>query len=238
MRPAGRELAAKAVGQSLGDPDADDLAEEVLAAGVEVHHAVAARAAARLPRVLPGGAVHQHFHQVTLETAAALGTHAGRHLQHAAVAIRLHRLGHLFRHLRRRRAGAAGVAEGEDIVVPHRLHRGQRLLEVRLRLAGEPHDEIGGERELSHRRPELCDQLEVARAGIAAVHALEDPVGAGLQRQVEVLHHLGHVADGLHQARGEIVGIRGGEADALDSVDAVHPLEQRGQVGGGSRSRP
>ena len=90
-----------------------------------------------------------------------------------------------------------------------------------------------------HRVAELGDQLEVALARVAAVHALEDAVGAGLERQVEPLAHLGDVAHRADQLGREVVGVRGREADPRDALDVVDPLRTaRPRSVGGVRSRP
>src|SRR4029077_12275445 len=43
---------------------------------------------------------------------------------------------------------------------------------------------------------------------------------------------LGDVAERTDEPGREVVGVRGGEADPLDPVDLVDPLEQGGQIGG------
>src|SRR3989475_10738572 len=74
------------------------------------------------------------------------------------------------------------------------LEHVERLLEIRLSLAREPHDQVRRERHLRHRVADLTHELEVALARVAAVHALENAVRTRLEREVEVLAHLRHVA--------------------------------------------
>ena len=48
---------------------------------------------------------------------------------------------------------------------------------------------------------------------VVAPHARQDGVGAGLDRQVEVGHHLRLVAEGVDERVREVVRVAGGEAD-------------------------
>src|SRR5215468_661962 len=230
--PRAGQLAAEAVRERPGNEHRHGAAHELAAVSVEVDHAIAAGASGDLVGILAGAAVHEHGHHPALEGAPALGAHALRHLEDPAVAPRLHLVGDLLGHVGGGRAGTARVTEGEDVVVAHALNRRHRLFEVRLRLPREAHDEVGGQREVRHRLHQLVDELEIAGARVASVHPLEHAIGAGLERQVQVLDHLGHVADGADETRGEVVGIRGGEADALDALDLVDLLEEGGEIGG------
>ena len=75
-----------------------------------------------------------------------------------------------------------------------------------------------------------AEPLEVARGGVAAVHARERAVAPRLQRQVQVLAHavaLGHRRDRLGP---EVLRVRRREADALDAVDRVERAQQVGEL--------
>jgi hypothetical protein len=172
------QFAAEAVRQRPGDEHGNHRAQKIAAVGIEVDHAVAPGAARQLACVLAGASVHQHGAHQTLELPAALGADAGRDLEYARVPPGLDVVRHLVAHIGGGRAGAPGVAEGEDIVVPDALDDVDRPLEVLVRLAGKPHDEIGRERDAGHRLRELVDELQVARYGVAAIHALEHAIGA------------------------------------------------------------
>ncbi len=52
----------------------------------------------------------------------------------------------------------------------------------------------------------------------------------GLDRDLDVRHHLGELRHGLHQFFAEVVGVRGQEADALDAFDLMHDAQQAGKI--------
>ena len=89
-----------------------------------------------------------------------------------------------------------------------------------------------------HRLLELGDQLEVARARVAAVHPREHAVRARLQRQVQVL-------DTPSARRGSRGSAGASGCTGFDVVKrmrsmpsiVVDPLEERGQIGRRSRGR-
>ena len=77
--------------------------------------------------------------------------------------------------------------------------------------------------------------LEVALAGVAAVHQRQHPVAARLQRVVEVLAHRGGVGHRREGLGPHVLGVRAGvahPADALDGTDVAQQIgEQRAQRG-------
>ena len=76
----------------------------------------------------------------------------------------------------------------------------------------------------------LCDQVTVISLGVAALHVRQHLVVAGLDRHLDVRHDLGQFGHGFHQFVGEVIGMRGQEADALDALDLMDDAQQRGQV--------
>ncbi len=83
--------------------------------------------------------------------------------------------------------------------------------------------------------PGTVSSSSAAGSRVPAVHTVEHEVRAGLEGQVQVLDHLGHIPDGADEARGQVVGVGGREADALDSFDLVDELEKLGQIRGGGQ---
>ncbi|MNM97024.1 hypothetical protein D3C81_1095200 [compost metagenome] len=65
---------------------------------------------------------------------------------------------------------------------------------------------------------------------MVALHRRQYPVGARLDRQVQVLDQLRHLGVGLDQAVGKFQRVRGGVADALDTVDGGDHADQLGKV--------
>ena len=63
-----------------------------------------------------------------------------------------------------------------------------------------------------------------------ALHRREDPVGAGLHRQVDEFHQFGNLGMGLDECIGELQRVAGGIAQALDAVDGGDQMKQLGEV--------
>ncbi len=159
-----------------------------------------------------GGAVHHR-----LEAFETLGDHVRRH------EARLH-VG---------RSGPRTRREDEGVraVVPGVGAQRQRGLEVVLRLAGEPHDDVGRHRQVGDGGARRGEPLEVARRGVPAPHGAQHPVAAGLQRQVQLLADLGRLRHGLDRLGPEILGVRTGEADAPDALHRADSAQQLGEEG-------
>lgn len=66
---------------------------------------------------------------------------------------------------------------------------------------------------------------------MVALHRRQHAVGARLHRQVDEFHQLRHLGVGLDQRVGEFQRVRGGIADALDTVDGGDHPQQFGEVG-------
>ena len=77
--------------------------------------------------------------------------------------------------------------EREGAVVADLLDDLERLGEVRLGLAREADDDVGGERAVGHVLADQRDAVHVALAVVGAAHRLQHPARARLQRQVDVL---------------------------------------------------
>src|SRR6185503_6919843 len=79
----------------------------------------------------------------------------------AVVAVLHHVLVDLTGQIGGRRAGAGRVLEREGTGEPGRPHHAQRVLEVRLRLAGKPHDDVGGNRGGRDGGPDPGNDVEI-----------------------------------------------------------------------------
>ncbi len=97
---------------------------------------------------------------------------------------------------------------------------------VRVGLAGKSRQHVGRQRELGHGRAQAADDAAEVVDRVAAAHPLEHDIGAGLQRQVDVLADLRLVRDRGDDVVGEVDRVGRREADALDAVDAAHRAEQ------------
>ena len=117
----------------------------------EHHGRVPARAAAQERLVGPALPLDEHLLDPPDALGVALGRDALHDLDEPLEPLVLDRLGHLVGHRRRVGAAAGRVDEREGAVVAHLLDDGERLLEVRLRLAGEADDDVGAERQVGNR---------------------------------------------------------------------------------------
>ncbi len=144
----------------------------------------------------------------------------------AFVALLDDRLGDLAVHLGGRGAGTLGVLEGECLGEARLAHHVQGLLEVLLGLAGEAHDDVRGDRRVRDGGADLLDDPQVALLPVGAAHRLEHRVGAGLERHVQLRHHVRRLGHGGDDVVGEVAGVRGGEADALQAVDVPAGAQQ------------
>ena len=66
----------------------------------------------------------------------------------------------------------------------------QRLLESRLALSGEAHDQVSAQGYSGYGFPYALHQSSIINVCVAAAHELQDVVVAGLEGEVEVLAHL------------------------------------------------
>ncbi len=87
---------------------------------------------------------------------------------------------------RRRGAGPRRVAEAEEAREPDAPDEREGLFEVLVRLPRKPDDEVRGEREAGHARPDPLDRGLVLARRVPALHAAQDPVRARLRGQVQV----------------------------------------------------
>ena len=126
---------------------------------------------------------------------------------------------------------AARVDERERALEAHRLDDLERLGEVVLRLAGEPDDHVGAEREIRHGSPQCLHQAEVAVTVVRSTHTLQDPRRARLQRHVDVLADTGALDDRRDHGLAEVLRMRAREADSLDSLDGVTRPQELAEVG-------
>ena len=99
-------------------------------------------------------------------------------------------------------------------------------LEVRLGLAGEAHDDVGGDRRFGHGGTYPLEDAEVTIGAIGAPHPLEHVVGPGLQGHVQRRHHVGRLGHRLDDVVGEVAGMRRREPHPLQAVDVTAGAKQ------------
>ena len=165
-------------------------------------------------------AVHQHPHRFAHIGGVELGGHIVLDLQEPVKPLLLLRPGGRVRHGRGLGAGAGGVDEGEQGVKPHLLHQGHGVHGLRLRLAGEADDDVGGQYQPGHDPLGVVHQIQVLLPGVAAVHLFQDPVVAGLEGQVQLLGHMRACGHHVKQPGRGVLGVAGHEADEIFSRES------------------
>ncbi len=91
---------------------------------------------------------------------------------------------------------------------------------------GKPDDDVGGDRRVRDPRAHPVEDAEELLGAVGAAHRLEDAVGAGLQRHVQLRHDGGRLGHRVDHVVGEGGRVRAGEADALESVDLAGRAQQ------------
>src|SRR5439155_9056502 len=97
--------------------------------------------------------------------------------------------------------------------------------------AWEPHDYIGGDCDATARLSNLANQIHVFLSGICAMHCFENFIGAGLQRQMNVLGKFRQPRDCVDQVLAEAARMRRSESESLKSVDVVNGFKQLNKRG-------
>ena len=131
-------------------------------------------------------------------------------------------------HSRRRSAGPGGVDESEHGVVAHLLHQGEGVHEIRLRLAGEAHDDVRGQHQVGHIPPGLSYLFQILRPVVMPVHLFQDAVGAGLEGQVDVV---GAVLALCHRPKELFRGVLGVAGHEPQHIVPRYLIKLRQQVG-------
>ncbi|MNS94022.1 hypothetical protein D3C72_1282230 [compost metagenome] len=149
----------------------------------------------------------------------------------ALEAAQFHVLRRVVRQVGGGRARAARVDERERGVETDVLDQLHGLFEVFFGFAGKAHDEVRRQGQVRARRAQAPHHRLEFQRGVAALHAGQHAVAAGLHGQVQKRHQLGQAGVGVHHALGHFLGVRGRVADAFDAGDFVHVLQQHGEVG-------
>lgn len=98
-------------------------------------------------------------------------------------------------------------------------------LEVLFGLTGEAHDDVGRDVDAGADFADAVNDPAEALDGVGAAHGFEDAVAAALHGKMEVFAEFGQAFVALDEVFAESDGVRGGEADAFDTVDVVDLLE-------------
>ena len=136
-------------------------------------------------------------------------------------------------------ASAAVLGRGEYLKLNSESYstsssRSSVRLEIRLGLAGEADDDVGGDGDVAPRVLHPLDAAHVLVARVEPLHSLEHARRSGLHRQMHVIAQRRILVDGVDDLLHEIARMRGGEAHAADARN----LGPRGRAAWRNPSRP
>ena len=127
-------------------------------------------------------------------------------------------------------AGAGAVLKDEAVfeaAVTNQLHA---FLEGFVGFPAEADDEVAGHGAARNDVIDACHHFAVVFDSVAAFHASEHFVAAGLGGHVQVFHDFRQVAYGLQQVGRHVSWEAGDKAYALDPADVVESFQQFGQA--------
>jgi hypothetical protein len=221
-------FAYQRAGKDLGDAHVDVAADRRDGVASEVDGLVLSGAAGDLASGV--GAVLDHDGHGLIQMA---GVVAALNLALASVedgeAFDFYFFGDRILHVDGRGVGAGGVFEAVNRVVAYLFEERDGVFEVLVGLAGEANDDVRRERDVAPCGFGPGNALEVPVAGVVALHGLEDGGAAGLDGEMDVVAEGGDGVDDVDDVAGEVAGVRGGKADALNARDFAYGGEEFGE---------
>ena len=147
------------------------------------------------------------------------------HREEVLVAPFSYLFGHLFPQSGCRSVFARRVAEDESIIEADFIDEGSGGGIVLLGFAGESYNDIGSHGYGGAVATKFVDEDAKFFCSVPTVHRLEDSVRAGLEREVDVLGHLGEASEAIDQILAEADGVGGGEAEPFEAIYLVDGFE-------------
>src|SRR5450756_1969415 len=194
--------------------------------GSEVHRLVAGGSTATHPRVPRARSFDENRDlPIDLRREAFQGVRRLKLLQATQPRGRLLRV-NLPLHLRGTGPEPGREAERERGVEPDLSHDSEGLPKIVLRLPRETDDEVGGERHARADLPQRFDLREILPASVAPPHGLENTVGAGLQRKVDVRAKGFYLLEEPDRPVIQVPRVGGDEPDPRYPLDRGNPPKQ------------
>ena len=125
--------------------------------------------------------------------------------------------------------GARALGEREHVEVGEgeTFDEGQGCGVVVFGFAGETGDDVGADGGVGKAFMDELDAAGVVLGAIPAVHSGENAVGGGLQGHVEVLGYAVGGSEKIDQVLGDVEGLDGADAEALDSGFIENAIKER-----------
>jgi len=134
--------------------------------------------------------------------------------------------------------GAWTLRKREDVEIGEgqAFDEGERCGVVVFGFAGEAGDDVGADGGVRETVMNEFDAAGVVLGAIPAVHGGENAVGGGLQGHVEVLGHAVGPGEEIDEVLGNVEGLDGADAEALDggftedAAEKIFKFDARGQI--------
>src|SRR6185437_6972000 len=222
-------LAEQTVRPGSRDHHLNIFSQKVLAGSSEIYDAISAGSAGPLAARGMAG-VHEYLRRGADEALVAADLNLALAFLENGEPAALLFLVNCVRHIERKGVGARGILEGKDAVEFGLVEKRNRLLEAGGGLAGEADDHVRGDADGAPRGFDPGNFLEVLVARVGAAHGAKHVGGTGLHRQVNVLAKLRNGVNRLDDLAMEIVGMRGGEADAANAGNGRNRAQERDKI--------
>jgi hypothetical protein len=128
-----------------------------------------------------------------------------------------------------------GLLGRKHDVVSNLIKQPQRLLEIRLRLARKPDNDVGRERNVPLGRLQPLNPLHVLVPRVLSRHPFKHRRRSALHRQMDLVAERFGPVDGVDDVAREIARMRCGEPDPADPLHMADRFQQLGEVPAGRR---
>lgn len=128
-------------------------------------------------------------------------------------------------HVRRFGAGARRIFEWENLGELRGFEHAERFLEFLFGFGGESNDEVGAELKAGIDSAHVFDFTEVLFDGVLSIHDLQEAIGPGLERDVQLIADCVAFGHEVGKSIVPIVGVWRGKAYAGKSVELRHGVQ-------------
>src|SRR5690348_16454402 len=218
------ELAEQAVRSDAGDGHGRDLTEQSFRTH-DLYRLQIGRTADDLPGE-PTRLVEQHVKGAADAAGIECNPVSFYRLLQPLEPLGLDRLVDLIATFGGRRAGSRRIFEREGACIGDLVDDAQGLVEILFGLAGEADNKIGREGHVGANGAQAVDDREIVGARMPAVHGTENPIGAGLHRQMQLRHQGRQVAMGRDEVVVDVAWMTGRVAQARDARNLGESEEQ------------
>ena len=129
---------------------------------------------------------HQRFHDLPPQKRRAFSCRILYYFQEFIEAFFNHFIRHLICHGCRRSSRSLGINKRKSVIITHFFHNINRLFHIFQSLTGKSHDKIRCDGNIRHRSLNLVHQSKILLFSVTPVHRLQNSIGTGLHRKMEM----------------------------------------------------